>query len=264
MPNKQTKWQWLAVCLIGAFSCTAFAAAVCNGFDPGYDDIATLKKAGIVRIAVHDQEPPASWRDEHGVWHGSIILLTQNLVQQLGVKTQYIPLRYHDETELATIIRQNQADLAAPNAGLDINSLAELLISHPYATRQLAILFPHTRYGAQAIQPILQTIDANADKIGALDNQQEMDYLRTTIPHAKIKRYRTTDVLVVALQHDRVSAVIGDAHELTHWLNAAPVRHLHYRLILLPHSQKGISLVTGPRHWRLMQWLNVALDQATN
>lgn len=109
------------------------------------------------------------------------------------------------------------------------------------------------------MQPILALINGRADKIGALDNQQEMDYLHATLPHAHIERYRTSDVLIIALQHNRVYAVIGDYHELTHWLNAAPVRHLHYRLLKLPNSKKGVSLVTGPRHWRLMQWLNVAL-----
>jgi ABC-type amino acid transport substrate-binding protein len=254
-------WQWVNVIVAWLLCVSLHAAPHCNDFDPSYDDIAALKKTGVLRIAVHDQEPPASWRDNQGQWRGHHIKLTQSLAQQLGVQARFVMLRYHNEGELINLIKTNQVDLAAPEAAININSLAYLMASTPYEFKHLALLFPHTSYDSRRVATILKTINQNTDVIGTLNNKQELHYLSKHLSHAKPIHYRTTDALVRALQKNRVNAIIGNYRELSHWLNKHPARHLNYQLLKIPGSKEGVSLVTGPQHWRLLQWVNIAIQE---
>ncbi len=259
--SRKKRFAWWLACFALSISISCFAAThQCAVFDPSYNDIAALQKSGVLRVAVHDTERPWSWRDEQGNWSGYDIDLCRFLAQQLGVKAHFIPLHYHNPQELESLIRQNKIDLASPETPVPINSLEYLLISKPYEKKNLAILFNHLTYNTSSAAQAMQLINNNKAVIGTLDNEQEIHYIKQTTPEARIIRYRTTDALTAAVALDRVSAIIGNYKELDNWLSKRPARRLHYELLYIPNTSENISLVTGPKHWRLLQWLNVTLD----
>lgn len=232
----------------------------CAVFDPNYNDIAALQKSGILRVAVHDKERPWSWRDEQGNWSGYDVDLCRFLAHQLGVKTRFIALHYHNPKELEDLIRQNKIDLASPETPVPINSLEYLLISKPYERKSLAILFNHLTYNTSSVKQAMLLINSNKALVGSLDNQQEIHFIQQSMPGVQIVHYRTAIALTTGIAQSRVSAIIGNYKELNNWLSERPARRLHYELLHVPNTSENISLVTGPKHWRLLQWLNVTLD----
>ena len=255
---------WLAAfiaCFLFCIGPCCFAQTrQCTVFDPSYNDIVALQKSGVLRVGVHDNERPWSWRDDQGNWSGYDVDLCLFLAHQLGVKARFIPLHYHNPQELESLIRQDKIDLASPETPVPINSLEYLLISKPYEKKDLAILFNHLTYNTSSVQQAMLLIDSNKAMVGALDNQQEIRYIQQSMPGVEIVHYRTTTALTAGLQKKHVTVVIGNYKELNNWLSKRPSRRLHYELLDIPNTSENISLVTGPKHWRLLQWLNVNLN----
>jgi len=233
-------------------------------FNPSVNDIAKLQKTGIMRVAVHDKEPPWSWRDSNGKWTGYDIELTQFLANQLGVKARFIALHYHDFGELEQLVRNNKVDLASPEAPVAINSREYLLVSHRYQTKNLGVLFKHVGFSANHADQAIRLINDSHAVVGILNNEQENNYIKAIMPQTKVIHYRTSQALMQAMKTNRVNAIIGNERELNHWLNQQPSRHLVFELMPIPYTDKDITLVTGPKHWRLLQWINVSIAYQKN
>lgn len=250
--------------LLASLCNPCLASKPCSGFDPNNNDLQTLQKSGELRIAVHDSEAPWSWRNAAGEWEGFDIELCQFLAKELDVKAVFLPLRYHNESELIARLRNNQVDLAVPETNLSLNALKFMFASNPYSNKSLAVLFNHLVMPGNSANRVLRQLDNNHSIIGTLDNYQETSYLKQKTPQIEVVHYRTLPELIRSLEKNRVHALIGNYTELNNWLTKHPAKRLRYRLFKIPKTQQNIAFAVGPKHWRLLQWLNVNIRYQKN
>ena len=199
------KHRALALTLLASLTSLATGAAHADKLDD-------IKKAGVVRIAVFDSNPPFGYIDPQSKkLVGYDVDVADAIGKALGVKVE---LRATNPANRIPLLVSKKVDLIAANFTITDERAKEVNFSVPYfATGQKFI----ARKGVLKTPEDIKKLRIGADK----GTVQEIT-LREHYPTAKVISYDDTPLAFVALRNGNVQAITQDDAKLVGLLGNLP------------------------------------------
>ncbi len=190
----------------------AFALVAATASVHAADRLDDIKKAGVVRIAVFDSNPPFGYIDpKTNKMVGLDVDYANAIAQKLGVKLSLMPTNPANRIPL---LASGKADMIAANFTITNKRAEEINFSIPYfCTGQKFI----ARKGV-----LKQPGDLNDKRIGADKGTTQEITLREKYPSAKVISYDDTPLAFAALRNGNVQAITQDDAKLIGLLANVP------------------------------------------
>lgn len=193
--------RFFAAALITVFSLNAFA-----------DKLDDIQKAGVVRIAVFDSNPPFGYVDaKTKKIIGLDVDVANYIAKELGVKLELVPT---NPANRIALIKSNKVDLIAANFTITKDRAKEVNFSVPYfSTGQKFI----ARKGVLKTPEDVAKLKVGADKGTVMEVTMREQYPDTTVVS-----FNDTPQAFAALRSNNVQAVTQDDAKLVGLLAALP------------------------------------------
>lgn len=190
---------------------TALALAVLSGLAHA-DRLEDIKKAGVLRVAAFDSNPPFGFVDAKSKQiEGLDVDYAKALADKLGVKLQVLPTNPANRIPLLTA---NKVDLV----------LANFTIT-PERAQQVHFSIPYFSSGQQFIVKkgsLKSPEDLNKWRVGVDKGTVNEGVLREKFPGAKVIAYDDTPFAFTALRNGQVQAITQDGPKLIGLLANVP------------------------------------------
>lgn len=195
------------------------------------DDIAAIRKAGVINIAVFDSNPPfASVDPKTGKLAGYDIDFADAIAERLGVKPRLIATNPANRIPL---LQSGKADLIVADITITPERAKVIDFSTPYFVTGQKFLVP-------AASP--DTLDAySAARIGAVKGTTGEQAIKARYPKAKVLSYDDIPSAFSALRQGNVQAITQDSTILAGLLAGAP-DGTKYKILAEPLSREDIGV----------------------
>ena len=197
------------------------------------DQLDDIRKAGVLRVAVFDSNPPFGFVDEktHGLI-GYDIDFAKAFAEKLGVKLELVTTNPANRIPL---LQSGKADVI----------VADLTIT-PERAKVVDFSTPYFVTGQQFLAPAgsPDKLDAYATgRIGAVKGTTGEQALKTRFPDARVLSYDDVPLALAALRNGNVQAITQDAEILAGLLAASPDK-AKYKILpdLLSREDIGIAV----------------------
>lgn len=212
------------------------------------DKLDDIKKAGVLRVAAFDSNPPFGFVDEKTrQLAGFDVEVAQAIAKKLGVKLE---LQATNPANRIPLLTANKVDLVAANFTITEERRKQVEFSTPYfATGQKFI----------AKKGVLKTADdINKLRVGVDKGTTQETLLREKYPATPVVAYDDTPLAFTALRNGNVQAITQDDAKLLGLLANAPDKS-KYEIsnFALTREYQGIGLPRGEE--RLTQFVNTTL-----
>lgn len=212
------------------------------------DKLDDIKKAGVIKIAVFDANPPFGFINDKQII-GYDVDIANAIGKALGVDVQFVATNPANRIPLLT---SNKVDLIAANFTITEQRAKAVDFSLPYfVTGQKFI----------AKKGVLKTPDDIAKlRIGADKGTVQEITLREKYPEAKVISYDDTPIAFTALRNGSVQAITQDDAKLVGLLANLPEKiRVDYEIspFSLTQEYQGIGISKGET--RLVDAVNDAL-----
>lgn len=212
------------------------------------DKLDDIKKAGVIKIAVFDANPPFGFINDKQII-GYDVDIANAIGKALGVDVQFVATNPANRIPLLT---SNKVDLIAANFTITEQRAKAVDFSLPYfVTGQKFI----------AKKGVLKTPDDIAKlRIGADKGTVQEITLREKYPEAKVISYDDTPIAFTALRNGSVQAITQDDAKLVGLLANLPEKiRVDYEIspFSLTQEYQGIGISKG--EIRLVEAVNDAL-----
>lgn len=212
------------------------------------DKLDDIKKAGVIKIAVFDANPPFGFINDKQII-GYDVDIANAIGKALGVDVQFVATNPANRIPLLT---SNKVDLIAANFTITEQRAKAVDFSLPYfVTGQKFI----------AKKGVLKTPDDIAKlRIGADKGTVQEITLREKYPEAKVISYDDTPIAFTALRNGSVQAITQDDAKLVGLLANLPEKiRVDYEIspFSLTQEYQGIGISKGET--RLVEAVNDAL-----
>ncbi|SMC25738.1 amino acid ABC transporter substrate-binding protein, PAAT family (TC 3.A.1.3.-) [Andreprevotia lacus DSM 23236] len=214
------------------------------------DKLDDIKKAGVLRVAAFDSNPPFGFVDEKSrQLAGFDIDIAQALAKKLGVKLE---LQATNPANRIPLLTANKVDLVAANFTITDERRKQVSFSVPYfATGQKFI----------ARKDVLKKPDDIVKlRIGVDKGTTQEALLREKYPQTPVVAYDDTPLAFAALRNGNVQAITQDDAKLLALLANAPDK-TKYEIspFALTREYQGIGVPLGEA--RLTDFVNSTLTE---
>ncbi|XBS71241.1 ABC transporter substrate-binding protein [Acerihabitans sp. KWT182] len=212
------------------------------------DQFSDIKKAGVIRVATFDSNPPFGSIDAktHNIV-GYDVDFANALAKSLGVKLQLVPTNPANRIPL---LQSGKADII----------VADITIT-PERAKVIDFSIPYFVTGQQFLVPAGSSdkLDdyANA-RIGAVKGTTGEQELHNRFPNARVLSYDDIPLALSALRNGNVQAITQDSTILAGLLDGAPDK-AKYKVLpeLLSKEEIGVGVKKGET--ALLSYVNNAL-----
>lgn len=176
------------------------------------DQLQDIKKAGVLRAAVFDSNPPFGQVDEktHDII-GYDIDFAKAIAGKLGVKLELVPTNPANRIPL---LQSGKADLIVADITITPERAKVVDFSTPYFVTGQQFLVPAT--SSDALEGYATA------RIGAVKGTTGEQALKTRFPQARVLSYDDVPLALAALRNGNVQAITQDAEILAGLLAGAP------------------------------------------
>ena len=213
-----------------ALALTAMLAVTATAHADQLDDI---RKAGVLRAAVFDSNPPFGLVDEqsHNII-GYDIDFAQAIAEALGVKLQLVPTNPANRIPL---LQSGKADLIVADITITPERAKVIDFSTPYFVTGQQFLVPVD--GSDKIDEYAKT------RIGAVKGTTGEQALKTRFPESHVLSYDDVPLALTALRNGNVQAITQDAEILAGLKATAPDKE-KYKILpdLLSKEEIGVGV----------------------
>lgn len=190
---------------------TALALAVLSGLAHA-DRLDDIKKAGVLRVAAFDSNPPFGFVDGKSKQiEGLDVDYAKALADKLGVKLQVLPTNPANRIPLLTA---NKVDLVLANFTITPERAEQVDFSIPYFSSGQQFI---VRKGS-----LKSPEDLNKWRVGVDKGTVNEGVLREKFPGAKVIAYDDTPFAFTALRNGQVQAITQDGPKLIGLLANVP------------------------------------------
>ncbi len=176
------------------------------------DQLQDIKKAGVLRAAVFDSNPPFGLVDEktHNIV-GYDIDFAKAIADKIGVKLELVPTNPANRIPL---LQSGKVDLIVADITITPERAKVVDFSTPYFVTGQQFLVP-----ADASDKLDSYASA---RIGAVKGTTGEQALKTRFPQARVLSYDDIPLALAALRNGNVQAITQDAEILSGLLAGAP------------------------------------------
>jgi polar amino acid transport system substrate-binding protein len=176
------------------------------------DRLDDIKKAGVLRVAAFDGNPPFGYIDEQSKKIvGLDVDYAEELAKKLGVKLELVPTNPANRIPLLTA---NKVDLVFANFTITPERAEVVDFSIPYIASGQQFL---ARKGVLKNADQIKSLKIGADKGTTMEST-----LRQKYPTAKVISYDDTPFALTALRNGNVQAITQDGTKLVAILSNLP------------------------------------------
>lgn len=218
----------------------AMAAAVVVTLSPAAlaDKLADIEKAGVVRIAVFDSNPPFGFIDATSKkLTGFDVDVANYIGEKLGVRVELVPTNPANRIPL---IASNKVDLIAANFTITPDRAKEVNFSIAYfSTGQKFI----ARTGVLKVPEDVAKLRVGADKGTVMEVAMREQY-----PGTVVVSYTDTPLAFAALRNNNVQAITQDDAKLVGLLAALPEsvrKDFEVSPFSITHEFQGVGIPKG-------------------
>ena len=212
------------------------------------DQLDDIRKAGVIRVAVFDSNPPFGALDAgtHALV-GYDVDFAQAIARKLGVRLALTPTNPANRIPL---LQSRKVDLLVADVSITPERRQVLDFSYPYfATGQKLVA---SAQGPDKVEAYA------AAPIAAVKGTTGEQNIKQRFPQARVISYDDLPAAFTALRAGRVQAVTQDASVLVGILAAAPDRQ-RYKLLPEAISREEVGIATRKGERRLLDEVNQTL-----
>jgi polar amino acid transport system substrate-binding protein len=209
------------------------------------DKLDDIRKAGVLRVAAFDGNPPFGFIDEASKKIvGFDVDYANELGKKLGVKVEFVPTNPANRIPLLTA---NKVDLVFANFTITEERAKVIDFSIPYIASGQQFL---------ARKGVLQNADQVKDlKIGADKGTTMEQTLREKYPSARVISFDDTPFAIAALRNGNVQAITQDGTKLTALLANFPDKDKYeIPAFAISEELEGVGVPKGET--RLVNFIN--------
>jgi polar amino acid transport system substrate-binding protein len=197
------------------------------------DQLADIKKAGVLRTATFDSNPPFGVVDakSHEVV-GYDVDIASAIAKKIGVKLDIVATNPANRIPL---LQSGKVDLIVADATITPERAQVIDFSIPYFVSGQQFLVPAD--GSDKV------VEYTKGRIGAVKGTTEEQFVHATYPEAKVLAYDDIPLALTALRNASVDAITQDSSILVGLLAKAPDK-AKYKILpdLLTHEEIGIGV----------------------
>lgn len=201
-------------------------------------NVADIKKAGVLRAGVQVAQVPWGFSDASGKLTGYDVEFVELLAKDLGVKAEFSPVTAANRV---AALLTGQVDMLAAVMGIFPDRQKVVLFSRPYAPNENVII---AKAGAQ----MSGLADLKGLRVG-VPRGTPMDLVLTKEnPGAVIQRFDDDATTVQALISGQVDAIGAAVTQVANIDKAAGAGRFQSRLVL-QRAFNGVAVRPGQRDW---------------
>lgn len=215
---------------------TLLALSGVASFAAHADQLSDIKKAGVIRVATFDSNPPFGSVDAktHNIV-GYDVDFANALAKALGVKLELVPTNPANRIPL---LQSGKADII----------VADITIT-PERAKVIDFSVPYFVTGQQFLVPAASSNKLNdyaTARIGAVKGTTGEQELHNRFPNSRVLSYDDIPLALSALRNGNVQAITQDSTILTGLLDGAPDK-AKYKVIpeLLSKEEIGVGVKKG-------------------
>ncbi len=208
------------------------------------DKLDDIKKAGVIRVAAFDGNPPFGFVDTHKKIVGLDIDYANALGKKLGVKVDIVPTNPANRIPL---LSSNKVDLVFANFTITDERAKVVDFSIPYfASGQQFLAKKGVLKNADSVKPL---------RIGTDKGTTMETTLREKYPDTKVVLYDDTPLGIAALRNGNIQAFTQDGSKLVAILSTLPDKDKYeIPAFAISDEYQGIGVPKGET--RLVSYLN--------
>lgn len=214
------------------------------------DQLATIKKNGILNVGLEGTYPPFSFVDKDGNLSGFEVELSEDLAKELGVKVKLQPTKWDG---ILAALESKRLDVVINQVTISDERKKKYDFSQPYTVSGLQALVQKKDAGKYDTPASLA-----GHKVGVGLGTNYEQWLKTNVPDAIVKTYDDDPTKLQDLNVGRVDAILVDRLAA---LEIASKSKVPLAVSGAPFSRQesGIALRKGEPE--LLDAINKALDK---
>lgn len=226
-----------------ALACLGWLVLSCAMPAARADQLADIRAAGRVRIAIINGLPSFSVSDNHGGLVGSDVETARLLAADLGVRPEFV---FVSNAERIPTLNAGKADLIISGLSVTPEREREIAFSVPYASIALVVA------GLRNID-IAGYADLRGRKVGVGRNTSNGSLLHQNAPGARIQEYEDEHSLIDAFMKGQFDVISCQQATLRQINSMAGARQLEPKFVQYEY-QVAVGMRRGERGLR--EWVN--------
>jgi polar amino acid transport system substrate-binding protein len=251
----------LAGCFIAlAFIVSAAGSSAVAQSVPAYD-LATIRNAGILRVAITRFNLPAfHWR-EGDSYAGPEADLARQIASALGVRIIFVDDAASFDA-VVDAVAAGRADIGISKLSQTYYRMLRVRFSNPYLTLRHALLYERASVAALAAgQPLDDTLRHFHGRIGVISGSAYADTAHRNFPDADVVGMNAWSAVINALQERRVDAIYRDEFEVKRVLELDPTLNVRFGAAIITDQFALLSVAICDTCGKLQEMINYHLSQ---
>ena len=251
--------------VLSTFLTSAIAEAqMANSTVPLPTDIATIKKANVLVVAMTKKDVPPFFSGEGDTIHGLDVEIAQRIGVLLGVPVQF---RRDAESfaEVVEQVRDGKADIAVSKLSVTGPRLQVVRFSDPYVKLRQSLIvnrlwLSQNSQGKETYQVIR---DFNG-KISFIRNSSYDTFARINFPNATFLPEDKWDVIIDKVTRGDIAAAYRDEFEIKKISFEKPEAAISTKTITIADSVDNIAIAVNPKAIQLLSIVNYVIKNEYN
>jgi len=250
--------------LLALLFITATYAQLPTSTIPLPPDIATIKKANVLIVAMTKKDVPPFFSGEGDSIHGLDVEIAQRIGVLLGVPVQF---RRDAESfaEVVEQVRDGRADIAVSKLSVTGPRLQVVRFSDPYVKLKQSLIInrlwlSQNSQGKETYQVIR---DFNG-KISFIKNSSYDTFARINFPNATFLPEEKWDVIIDRVTRGDIAAAYRDEFEIKKISFEKPDAAISTKTITISDSVDYIAVAVNPKAIQLLSMVNYVIKNEYN
>jgi ABC-type amino acid transport substrate-binding protein len=249
----------LLIVLVSSFTSAHAVAQMAGSTVPLPTDIAAIKKANVLIVAMTKKDVPPFFSGEGDNIHGLDVEIARRIGVLLGVPVQF---RRDAESfaEVAEQVREGKADLAVSKLSITGPRLQVVRFSDPYVRLKQSLIInrlwlSQNSQGKETYQVIR---DFNG-KISFIKNSSYDTFARINFPNATFIPEEKWDVIIDNVTKGTIAAAYRDEFEIKKIAFEKPDAAISTKTIAISDSVDYIAAAVNPKSIQLLSVVNYVI-----
>jgi ABC-type amino acid transport substrate-binding protein len=227
-------------------------------------DIAAIKKANVLVVAMTKKDVPPFFSGEGDDIHGLDVEIAQRIGVLLGVPVQF---RRDAESfaEVIEQIRDGRADIAVSKLSVTGPRLQVVRFSDPYVKLRQSLVVNRLWLSQNSQgKEIYQVIRDFNGKISFVKNSSYDTFARVNFPNAQFLPEEKWDVIIDKVTRGDIAAAYRDEFEIKKIAFEKPDAAISTKLITIADSSDYIAVAVNPKAIQLLSIVNYVIKNEYN
>jgi ABC-type amino acid transport substrate-binding protein len=224
-------------------------------------DLATIRSAGTLRVAITRFDLPAfRWREGES-FAGPEADLAHQIASALGVGITFV----NDADSFDAVVdavAEGRADIGISKLSQTYYRLLRVRFSQPYLTLHHALLFERASVAALAAgHPLDDTLRHFHGRIGVISGSAYAEAVHRNFPDADILGLNSWNAVIRALKERRVDAIYRDEFEIKRVLQLSPALNVRFGAAIITDQFALLSVAICDSCAKLQEMIDYHLTQ---